>query len=83
MADGALNGQVSLREYLGDKFTALEDKIDAYNARLDDRIDADNKRLDDHEQRIRAVEKKSFWSNVSDIVIAVGAMVGTIWAGKP
>ena len=49
MADGVLNGRVSLREFMGEKFDALESKLDAYCA-------ATEKRLADHETRLREQE---------------------------
>jgi len=77
VADGnsALNGQVSLREYMA-ALTTANDKTNAERFKaIQEKLDEIGKDQADHETRIRTLEKKGFWSNVFDGVLALGTVI--------
>ena len=56
------NGRVSLREFIEQRFDALDDRLD---------------QLDDHESRLRALEKRDPWRTVIEAITAMIAVVAT------
>jgi len=72
MAEEQANNRVSLRDYLEQRFDALDNRLDRRDAIVGD-----------HETRIRVIEKQSTWKWIAHIAQGVGLGLSSWFGTRP
>ncbi len=71
------NGRVSLREL-------IELRFDSLDKRLDDKFQSQDDTTDDHEDRIRSLEKRITWTNMTQgAANVIGIILGALGIRNP